>query len=434
MIHLSRKILEQRVRLFGPAVLYTVITGQAVAEPAPRPRQLSQTVGVVQNDLKFAGYDLGNIALRERVELTLTVNDVDPGADFVPDSGNISTAGGAVAWSIRQNDEHVFQTRSAVFERNRAVYVVHSNGLWRVAGEGGRPPTWETDVVQVRILEGDENFPKNRKLLATATHPIVAQLRFVDKKPDGTTAWAFPNGTFNPADQLTTSFTAPPDLTPRDQKDKQSIRVTFTPAGASPSVDSLPLNITAPQKITADRNGVIATTTTGFIRSDQRKAVVLIAKDFEGVEPEKVSYTLFDQFRDRIFESDRGNRFVQIREDVPWTGLESAVNWAIANVKTTSDNWRNLDSSEFTDMIRLVIPPNILKPADNAPKFGLAPGTEVLVQRYHVWRVSVSGNLDTKFTQNELVVSVVESKDRENYDEIRLKAVYQVSIPPEKQR
>ena len=59
-------------------------------------------------------------------------------------------------------------------------------------------------------------------------------------------------------------------------------------------------------------------------------------------------------------------------------------------------------------------------------------GTEALVLRYHVWSASISENLVTQFTQNELRGSVIEAGDYENYDFIRLRAVYKVKIIPER--
>ena len=148
--------------------------------------------------------------------------------------------------------------------------------------------------------------------------------------------------------------------------------------------------------------------------------------------PTRVTYSIFDQFGERITTSDFGDKHVQIREDVPWSGIRNAPSWARSNVRT-APNWVDCDRDRFTNGLNIPAFPTtqIIDPATagtRTPKFNISPGTEVLAVRLHVWHTSVSGKVDTSVTENLLSVRVVAHEDRGSYDRIKLECTYTLKV------
>ena len=153
---------------------------------------------------------------------------------------------------------------------------------------------------------------------------------------------------------------------------------------------------------------------------------------------------MFDQFGDPITQSDRGNKHVQIKEDLPWTGYSKSADWAKKAVSETAPTFRNHDADSFTDIMQIGIkgekfPINLLtvkEAGGNGPDKGrLVPelrsnGAVVMELRFHTWHATVSSNatLDTAITENVFSVVIDEYQNRGNVDVYKLKSTYEVKI------
>ncbi len=306
-------------------------------------------------------------------------------------------------------------------------------------------PIWETDVFQVR--QWLSSFPTKDKLLATAGHPLTAKLHALRprKCPPGTVAWAHPRGDTYTPQALKTTYVSLAALTPVNQEDQQNVTVTYTPTDTRwpPSSDGHPLNITAPRLFTSvpKNDGIIAaaTRTTGWINSnDLKREVWLLKRTY-------VHYFLFDQFADRITESDRGTKpnrkDIKKKELVHWSGpRQDANNWANNNVPYVKD-WKKHNAFLLSDglnppkfPVRIFLDPQTIptpQNPDRKPRFNLANVTELIAVKHHGVQTSVDEKVPTiaTFTDNELSVKVkyrlLPNKD---HDQIMLTTTYKLKV------
>jgi hypothetical protein len=400
------------------------------AGQAPPMTQLSATQNVVVNDQKMDGYDVTGIPLKGKVRMDLTVNDVDPNADFVPESGKATSTGGEVAWKPVENGANRFKADSATFQRDHTKHIVLTDGKWQLGGGGGgAQPIWEVAVVQIRMIVDGEKFPLNGKLLATATHALTAEKVFPPgKEPGGIPTWTFSgDGKFDPETGLETKFTAGKTLTPAADLNKQEIRVEM-PTGGSASVDDEPLNITAPKKFSASKTGTISDiapkkTYDSRSTSDRDSLVTIVNA--------KVTYVFYDQFGTEISRSDDGDKKVQRKEDVNWQGHpDELVQWANGEQHGYNREWGDLERTpRLPDDLFIPLP---LSKLYNPLTKKFTTGTVLKLEgdSAHVWHATVGGNsdLDTKFTNNTATVEVEEVASGRDWNIIKLKGKYTVTI------
>jgi len=434
---MTRTFIAPYLRL-GSLAACTVLSLSAFGgEP---PQEVSKEVQVTRNQKRFVGYDLTSIPRDTPVKLSLKVVDADGGADFVDKSGKLSNAGGDVSWTIETNDLHTFKANSAPFQRDRTKYVVFARGEWQTGGgTGGKAPIWEVSVVHPLINVVGASYPANKKLLATASRHLKAELITPQgNKPKGTWTWSYPGGgAFAPVDNPSTTYTAPTDLTAAAQKDKVNVRIEFKIEDSGDvTADDFPLNITAPKKFTAEKEGNIYSKVFGPFVSNNNRTTPLI----DAV----ATYFMFDQFGDSITQSDKGNKHVQIKEDLPWTGYSKAADWAKKEVSRTTKDWENRDTDSFTDNMQIGItgpefPIRLLtvkEAGGKGPDRGrLVPelrsnGAVVLQLRFHTWHATVTGNaaLDTEITENVFSVVIDSYSNNGNVDSYKLKSTYEVKI------
>lgn len=411
----------------GAFLLPALVYGNAFAGPAPL-TEFSSIVNVRKGDKKATGYDTTRAPLRGMIRLNLTVNNVDLFCDFLEKSGMVSSRGGKVLWRIRENGKRRFRARSKPFRRNHRKYIVLTSGKFDCPpGEGPGVADWEVSVVQVRMIVDRIKYPITNKLVATATHPIEAELVFPPgRKPSGTTTWSFTGrgGTIVPAGRLATKFVANKQLTPVGSKNLEEVQVRFRLTDGTLLGDDHPLNITAPKRFEANRNDG-----TVFEKLHRKKFFsnnrTQLRSSFT-VLALRLTYTFKDQFGDIISQSDEGDKQVQRKETLNTTGHQPIVDVVerIGNFDLTFARPKNFPKSKDELIVRLPIG-KLIDPATNKFKIGV-----VLKIDPHTWIATISEDTDlaTPFTDNELRIETILVRDRPRFNVIRLKGVYILKV------